>query len=377
MISFERLCNGVIEQIEEIARDQESGLSFSFVVDTGSYEPPERNGNEVVDYINGVFTLTSSDIASLPDKSNVVTQTARLDLLVRLPDLTADEVYNDTILETVKMRIDAVRKVITELVAQNRTDEYSGYSVSTIFQNASSGERAIYPNVGDGFSFSIVIYWILIENGINTRSFTFVFDRVLIPYQAVTLNNSKTFDSNVYADTSTGRVENTPIQANWSATFELPAIKGVFWNEVLNCLTGNDKLNTVHCLAFNTATSNNSYLVNIGEVTLNGETVKNAGLKVSFFEARYNYYFVSLPAEYKRYKATSDTNSFLANSTLNFYIPQKTMKPVFIPRASDGIAELVYNAVSKDEYLITTSGIFLDSSENYEEVTPAEEPTTE
>lgn len=377
MISFERLCNGVIEQIEEIAQSQESGLAFNFVVDTGKYQPPERDGNEVVDYINGVFTLTSSDIASLPDNSTVATQTARLDLVVRLPDLTADEVYNDTSLDTVKMRIDAVRKVITELVAQNRTDEYSGYSVSTIFQNASSGERAIYPNVGDGFSFSIVIYWILIEKGINTRSFTFVFDRVIMPYQAVTLNNSKTFDSNVYADTSTGRVENTPIQANWSATFELPAINGVFWEQVLNCLTGNDKLNTVHCLSFNTATSNNSYLVNIGEVTLNGETVKNAGLKVSFFEARYNYYFVSLPAEYKIYKATSNANSFVANSTLNFYIPQKTMKPVFISQASDGIAERVYNAVRKDEYLITTTGIFLDTSENYEEVIFPEEPTIE
>lgn len=391
MISFEGLCNGVIEQIEEILQRERISLSFNFVVDTGEYQPPKRDGNEVVDYINGVFTLTSSDIASLPNNSTVATQTGRLDLVVRLPDLSADEVYNNSLLENVEERIRAVRNVIKLLASKNRTYEAGNDSVSTIFQDASSGERAIYPNVGDGFSFSIIIYWIIVEGGINTRSFTFAFDSVLMPYQAVTLNNSKTFDSNVYADTATGRVENTPIQANWSATFELPAIKGLFWEQVLNCLTGNDKLNTVHCLSFKTATSNKSYLVNIGEVTLNGETVKNAGLKVSFFEARYNYHFVSLPNEYKYYRITSDTNKLLFGPVRGFYMLQKNMQPHYLEYSineEDLIIEYdqATNIGTIGDIVITTGAIYEEVGASnisegfellYNDDGETEEPTTE
>lgn len=370
MIRFEGLCNVVIEQIKEIVQREGSDLAFNFAIDTGEYQPPKRDGNEVIDYINGVFTLTSSDIASLPDNSTVATQTGRLDLVVRLPDLSADEVYNNSLLENVDERIGAVRNVIKLLASKNRTYEAGNDSVSTIFQDASSGERAIYPNVGDGFSFSIIIYWIIVEGGINTRAFTFAFDSVLMPYQAVTLNNSKTFDSNVYADTSTGRVENIPMQSNWSATFELPAIKGLFWEQVLNCLTGSDKLNTVHCLSFKSETSNKSYLVNIGEVTLNGETVKNAGLKVSFFEARYNYYFVSLPNEYKYYRITSDTNKLLFEAPSHgFYMLQKNMQPHYLGYKTNEDNAIKYDQATNigtiGDIVITTGAIYESENSNY------------
>ena len=129
MIRFEGLCNGVIKQIEEIVQREGSGLAFNFAIDTGEYQPPKRDGNEVIDYINGVFTLTSSDIASLPNETTVATQTGRLDLVVRLPDLSADEVYNNSLLENVEERIGALRSVIMTLVSQNRTYEAGNDSV--------------------------------------------------------------------------------------------------------------------------------------------------------------------------------------------------------------------------------------------------------
>ena len=54
-------------------------------------------------------------------------------------------------------------------------------------------------------------------------------------------------------------------QFNWSATFELPAIKGNFWDEIFGILTGEDKLNTAHVLSFKVGSKINNYLVNIGE----------------------------------------------------------------------------------------------------------------
>lgn len=332
MIEYSTLRDKVLQSIEKISTEQESGLAFEIFFDTGTYRSPEREGNTVKDFINGVITLTSSDVSSLQDGSVISTQSARLELIVRLPDLTADENYNGVMLETQAMKVDKVRKLLNALTSQNTNETIDEFSVSTIYQNAVTGERNIFPGIGDGITFAINIYWIIVQSGISTRDMQFNFDGANIPYQAVTINHTKTYDSNVPSTTTTGRVENMPIQANWSVTFELPAMNNNFFNSVFDCLIGADKLNTVHCLKFDKGGNSSIYLVTIGEVNLNGETVKNAGLKITLFEAPRNYYLASFPSSYKAYRAIdisygqirslSVTNSFVVNSL--------TMQPIYI-----------------------------------------------
>lgn len=330
MIEYSTLREKLLDDLTRIADEQKSGLDFEIFFDTGTYRSPEREGNTVTDYINGVITLTSSDVSSLQDGSIIATQSARLDLIVRLPDLTADENYNGVALETQAMKVNKVRNILNQLTSQNKNEVIDDFSVSTIYQNAVTGERNIFANIGDGITFAINVYWILVQNGISTRDMLFNFDGVNIPYQAVTINHTKTYDTNVPSTTTTGRVENMPIQANWSATFELPAMNGNFFDSIFNCLIGADALNTVHCLNFDKGGNSSIYLVTIGEVNLNGETVKNAGLKITFFEAPRNYYLASFPSTYKVYRVTTTgmgylyvTNAFVFNNPL-------TMQPLFV-----------------------------------------------
>ncbi len=301
MIEFSVLTNRLSNKIARINTDLNLDLNFNVVSDTGEYKKPVRVGNTVTEYINCLLSLTSSDISNLTDGTVVATQTARLDVIVGLPDLTADEEYNGKQFETVNEKIDKVRQVLSTLTQSSEFETIDNYSVSIIYQNAISGERNIVANIGDSYTFSVYIYYILIEGGINTRSLVFNLDGTILPYQAVSVIKTKTYDSNVYSNTIDGAVKNTPIQSNWSATFELPAISGGFWNTILEILTGEDMLNTAHILSFTDGTIRKNYLVNIGEVTLNGETVKNAGLKVSFFEADDNYYLLDFPDNYKQY----------------------------------------------------------------------------
>lgn len=337
MIKFSVLAERLKTKIESVNQMLGTGLNFNVVSDTGEYKKPDRVGNEVTDYINCLLSLTSSDISNLTDGTVIATQTARLDVIVRMPDVSADEVYNNEELETVAMKIEQVRAVLSTLtqssefvsIKENSDDESSPeYSVSIIYQNAVSGERNIVANIGDSFTFSVYIYYILIQGGINTKSLVFNLDGTILPYQAVSVIKSKTYDSNVFSNTTDGSVKNTAIQSNWSATFELPAIKGNFWDSIFEILTGEDKLNTAHVLSFSDGSNRKNYLVNIGEVTLNGETIKNVGLKVSFFESDDNYDLISLPNSYQSYTANQNGEVWLkpTNGTAFYFLEDEQIE---------------------------------------------------
>lgn len=324
MIELNELKQALVDKLTELGTSK--GITFHIVSDTGEYKHPERIDNKVIDYTNGVFTLTSSDIANLTDGTVIATQTARLDVIVRLPDLTADEKYNNVALETVEAKINNVRDILNTLTQSStytKMTDASGveYTVSTIYQNAVSGERNIIANVGDSFTFSVSIYYMLIQGGVNTRDITLNIDGYTLPYQAMTINHSKTYDSNVYSDTTNGSVKNIALQSNLSISFELPAVQGVFFREILSIIIGNDKLNTAHCLNIDVNGTNKSFLVNVGEVNLNAETVKNAGLKVTFFEAPNKYYLIGLPSKYYVYesKESGYKNIAFKDDTAGFY----------------------------------------------------------
>lgn len=333
MVDFKDLKDLLISQLEDIQTHPK--LYYHIESDTGTYQSPVRDGNEVTEYINGVLTATASDVMQLQSGHTIATQNARLDLIVRLPDLTADEIYNGTSLETVNSKVEEVRSVLTGLTRKTYLDTISNCTISTAYQLAIAGERAIVPNTGDSIVFSVNVFFIIVEGGINARSVVLHLDGINlpIPYQAMTINHSKTYDSNVPANTTTGEVENIPIQSNWSINLELPAIMGDFFNIVYNNVAGNDKLNTVHCLAVtNEATgTEDTFLVTIGETNLNAATVQNVGLKVTFLKARNNYYLVSLPTNYTRYEAT-DTMIRFGLPTSGFYFFQNgaTITPHYI-----------------------------------------------
>lgn len=337
MIEFKALKDKLMTRLEELASPHD--LYFYIQSDTGDYKSPTRTNNTVIDYINGLLSLNSSDVSNLTDGTVVATLTARLDLLVRLPDLTADEEYNNKQFDSVTTKINRVRQVLGMLTQSSTQEEMEdsakvSYSVSTIYQLATSGERAIVANVGDSFTFTIYIYYILVQGGINTKSLVFNLDGVNIPFQAMTMNRSKTFDANVFSNTTDGSVKNMAVQSNWSVTFELPAIQSDFFSTLLNFIFGKDKINTAHCLYFSQGGAEYSKLVNLAEVNLNGETIKNAGLKITFFESVDNYYLIALPATYKvneiKKDITNATVLFNDNQSGFVFIANDNINPQFI-----------------------------------------------
>lgn len=363
MIELRRLQEILTNRLQEIADNQNSDLQFAIQTDTGAYIHPLRDGNVVEDYVNGVIKLITSENSTLPNGITISTPSARLDLIVRLPDITADERYNNQELETVTKKVEKVRKVLDELTTVNTTELVDDeYTVSTIYQNAIMGERAIFPNIGDGVVFSINAFWIIVEGGLNARSIMFNLDGAMIPYTTFTINHAKTFDSNVPANTTTGRIENTAIQSNWSVTFEVPAIVGDFLNVALGFATGNEPLNCVHCLAITNERLNTikSYLVTIAEDNFNGETVKNTLNRITFFEARKNYYLLSFPTGYIRYRATETPNT-VSFENGGFYVSSSDVVPHYVSKGSSA------SNIATGTLILTSAPLF--DTTNFEEVT--------
>ena len=313
MIQFSELSNKLKERLFTLGNEYD--LNFHIVNDTGEYKEPERYNNTVIDYVNGVIKLTSSDLSKLSDGTVVSTQTAKLDIIIRLPDISADEEFNGHQYETVEDKINKVRSVLNKLTQESSYEKMTDadsieYSVSTIYQSATTGERNIVAHVGDSFTFTLFAYYMIIQGGLNSSNIVFNIDGYVLPYQTMTINRSITYDSNVYSNTTDGAIENVPIQSNWSVSFELPALKSGFFENIVRFIFGNDKLNTVHCLNIDLDGSNKAYLVTLAETNLNGESYKNAGLKLVFFEAVNNYYLISLPSNAKVFRAIGSDEDY-------------------------------------------------------------------
>ena len=156
--------------------------------------------------------------------------------------------------------------------------------MSTVFSFEQSGERTQSPVLGDSYSFSVEAYFMFVENGINSRSVTFLLDGAIIPYQTVTVYRTPTMDGNVYAGTQDGATKNLVSQTTLSISFELPALDGdtTTSNALDYLLEGEQR---THILTLAVDKKIKTYLVTKGETKLIGDTIKNAGQSLTFMES--------------------------------------------------------------------------------------------
>lgn len=332
-------------------------LNFMLFSDTGKYQPPVREDNTVTEYINGVFSLVTSDISNLTDGTVIATQQARLDVILRLPDYTADEEYNGEIYEGIETRLSQVRAILNNLTQKSELSQITDikgveYSLSTVYQNAVTGERRFVPNIGDSFTYTLFIYYILIEKGVNSRDILLNLDGYILPFEAGTITRSKTFDANVFSDTTDGSIENIPIQANFNISFEFPLTQNNFFETILDNILGNDKLNTVHSLRFYDTKSQKEkiFLVSLAENSLNFETIKNVGAKVTFLPVRNDYLLMSFPENYIKYTPTSTGSVYIELATPGFYC---------VVRSAYGVVSTTMFYTDKNtENIVSGSGIY-------------------
>lgn len=302
------------KELEKKLNDNEQGFKFKVFADTGNYLAPERNGNDIDEPINCVLRLVNSEVSNLvsgkpEDKAGLMfaTQTCSFSLVYslkgrpnnlyildngkrveELPEDMTDIKVKETIegylnkLESLRYCLDSVFQGTEQKVLED--SDKKSYHVGITYQFGASGIREQQPGVGDSFTYQANVYYMFVENGINSRNVTFELDGIVFPYQRATINNTPTLDGNVYAMDTTPKVRNIASQKTFNASFFLPATSdGVVEIFVNNTLCGEP--NEAHILKLNFNGKTTKYLVIVGGVDFICETVQNVGINVTLLES--------------------------------------------------------------------------------------------
>ena len=302
------------KELEKKLNNNEQGFKFKVFADTGNYLAPERNGNDINEPINCVLRLVNSEVTNLvsgkaEDTAGLMfaTQTCSFSLVYSLKgrpnnlyilsngkrveelpeDMTGIEVLQT--IEGYLNKVESLRYCLdsafqgTEQSVLEDSDKKS-YHVGITYQFGASGVREQQPGVGDSFTYQANVYYMFVENGVNSRNITFELDGIVFPYQRVTLNNTPTLDGNVYAMDTTPIVRNMASQKTFNASFFLPATEnGVVDIFVKNTLWGEP--NEAHILKLDFNGRKNNYLVIVGGVDFICETVQNVGINITLLES--------------------------------------------------------------------------------------------
>lgn len=368
MIELNTLKNNVVAKLEAINQDFGYNYAFHIVADTGSYKKPVRINNTVTEYVQGVFSVVNSDVSELTGGVLYATQTCNLQIEISLPNHEDDREYNGTTIIGSGRKITEIRNILDRLAQNNDYDEIEDtdglkYLATVVYSFASGGQRNQIAQDGDSYTFSMFVYYSFVQNGINSRNVVFYLDGVPFPYQAVSINRAKTFDGNVYGKSNFSDVQNTPIQANWSGVFDIPLLKGGVYEHVINFLTADEPLNTVHILTYTLGGKTYTKLVSIGEITLNAETIKNVALKVPFYDAVQNYLQVSFPKGFYLY-ATNESRPFTLYSKneemCSYIIYDLNFTLEKIGTLGESFEENPYVSLSKYQIVISTAELNTD-----------------
>lgn len=311
------------------------GVTFVLHNDTGEYTKSVRDYNDVKDVINGIVTLTSSEVENTNDGLTIASLTTRTELLVPCRDteedikqiiLNSDGTYGEETARTGNVAfLAAVRDWIDEFCAKNGRatlydTEGNSFDTSWVYSLVTSGVRQMDSFAGDYFTFVIYADYNLIQGGVNSRSIRLTLDGEQISYSSITPRRVPTQEANVYAK---GEAIGKSLTSDtvFGLSVILPATGRNMTGKVFDYILNGNR-NEAHFLTVNTPHGNKDYLVQFGQTDATASGVLNVGLTTSFVEGVPDYELLKFPDTFFIYEATAGSTSTLmfdgSNTLYNF-----------------------------------------------------------
>lgn len=338
----------ITENLTNVFNQNPMGLTFKLFTDTGKYKRAIRRYNTAIDYINGIVSVTSSNVTKTNDGLIVGTMTNRIELLVRCKDDEEDIEY-----KVEKENSDGNVEVGTEMISGNETflnnfrnylDDFTKnntyttmtdsvgnkYDVSVSFNFAVAGVRQQSPGVGDSITYIMYAYYNFIQDGENSLRYKFILDGNQIPYTVATQRRAPTVEATVFSNTKDGSAKATVSSTVCGYSLSCPSFVSAFSNVIKNYLLNGER-NVVHFLEVVMGEVSKVYLVVLGESSVTVQGVLNAGLEISFAEAVDDYDLISFPENFYIYYSTSSTLKTISFEKDTYivstgdYTPQKVL----------------------------------------------------
>lgn len=259
-----------------------SNFVFNLFSETGDYKAPERDRNSVKQYINGILSVSSSEV--IPTNGiNVSTLVTKIEFIVPV---------NDEYTDSAPILFTEVRNVIAAYFEKtnvvNLNDDNTDYVVGMYAELPTTGEVNIRNGIGESINYTVTVYFSFVENGESSMDYEFYLNGTKIPYTSANISRINSSESGVY-NTSTSQdinyiVKNIPVSSAFSVTMSIPSlsnnqavnlIKNALFKGQIEPLTLKVKENETNYYEYDVLISNNS-------MALQG--VQNAGLQVTFIE---------------------------------------------------------------------------------------------
>lgn len=276
-------------------------LQFILHTHTGKFvRAVKASVNEIDRKINGLVTLTSSDVETVQTGIDVASMTLKIDFVIRCKD-DEDDVYDITVngeqgdlLESGNVSyVNQVYNALNDFASKQYTgllqaEGNGNYAIACSFDLVNDGVRDKRPTIGDSYTFTVFAYYNIVENGENSKDIEYFLDGYVIPYTSAKIGRQPIAESDVYSGENVAKATSTATLMYCSLT--APSFYGMFANYVRDFVLGNS--NDVHILTYRCATPSpmgyedyfRSFFVVFGDSSLSAEGVANVGSVVSFSE---------------------------------------------------------------------------------------------
>lgn len=372
------------ERIEKVLNKPMDGVinpaTFKLFTDTGKFKRSVRKGNMVHDVINGLMTVTSSDISNTNDGLIVGTLTNRLELLVKCKDNDENvyqptengeilvELGNDDYIRNIRSWLDSFCAKAEYFNQEDEEDKTIIYNVSAAYSFVSSGVRQQNPIVGDSYSFIIYAYYNVIQGGENSRQWTAFLDGERIPFSNITLRRVPTQETFIAAQNGIN-TKNVTTSHTFGASFECPSFIGLFNDTIKNYLLNGER-NVAHFLTLTLGNdvkgnkTQKTYLVVFGEVDGIGQGVLNVGQTITFAETSEDYGIFSFPQSFYVYHYTGNKSSITALFDGDNTLYDENMKKPFTAENSAELDLIYGNIVASLKEIKNAEDIGLERVQN-------------
>lgn len=276
-------------------------LQFILHTHTGKFvRAVKASVNEIDRKINGLVTLTSSDVETVQTGIDVASMTLKIDFVIRCKD-DEDDVYDITVngeqgdlLESGNVSyVNQVYNALNDFASKQYTgllqaEGNGNYAIACSFDLVNDGVRDKRPTIGDSYTFTVFAYYNIVENGENSKDIEYFLDGYVIPYTSAKIGRQPIAESDVYSGENVAKATSTATLMYCSLT--APSFYGKFADYVRDFVLGDS--NDVHILTYRCAipSSNGyedyfkSFFVVFGDSSLSAEGVANVGSVVSFSE---------------------------------------------------------------------------------------------
>lgn len=276
-------------------------LQFILHTHTGKFvRAVKASVNEIDRKINGLVTLTSSDVETVQTGIDVASMTLKIDFVIRCKD-DEDDVYDITVngekgdlLESGNVSyVNQVYNALNDFASKQYTgllqaEGNGNYAIACSFDLVNDGVRDKRPTIGDSYTFTVFAYYNIIQNGENSKDIEYFLDGYVIPYTSAKIGRQPIAESDVYSGENVAKATSTATLMYCSLT--APFFYGKFADYVRDFVLGDS--NDVHILTYRCATPSpmgyedyfRSFFVVFGDSSLSAEGVANVGSVVSFSE---------------------------------------------------------------------------------------------